>query len=131
MLPIVSLSVTRGFMDGEEFSFSEPTVCIVGRAVDCHPRIVGDGLVSRHHCRMVIDPPQIWVSDLSSSNGTYVNGSKLSGDPTVATALEDGDELELGLMSLRVKIHARSSEIPPPNFLGAHCPDDQCCLGLA
>lgn len=131
MLPTVTLSVNRGFMDGEEFAFTEPTVCIVGRAVDCHPRIVGDGLVSRHHCRVVIDPPHVWVSDLNSSNGTYVNGCKVSGDPKAATALENGDELELGLMSLRVKIDAEGADVPLSKSFASHCPDDRCCLGLA
>jgi predicted component of type VI protein secretion system len=64
--------------------------------------------VSRHHCLLAIDPPRVWVRDLGSLNGTFVNGEKISlRDPDQkmdgpgpeappGRELADGDEVSLG-----------------------------------
>jgi pSer/pThr/pTyr-binding forkhead associated (FHA) protein len=36
-----------------------------------------DQLISRHHCRLEIEPPVVQIADLGSSNGTYVNGKRV------------------------------------------------------
>ena len=72
----VTLMVTRGENLGEEFVFEERTTCILGRAPDCRPRILireNPRLVSRHHCLLDINPPDIRVRDFGSLNGTLVN----------------------------------------------------------
>jgi pSer/pThr/pTyr-binding forkhead associated (FHA) protein len=77
-------------------------------------------MVSRHHCRLDIDPPHISVRDLGSRNGTYINGRLigLRGDdePPVAVPaivadlifsshdLKNGDVLSVGPISFAVKV---------------------------
>ncbi|KJU85338.1 serine/threonine protein kinase-like protein, partial [Candidatus Magnetobacterium bavaricum] len=49
----VILKVTEGKFKGKEYVFNERTICIVGRGVDCYPRLPDDEdhrTISRHHC---------------------------------------------------------------------------------
>lgn len=64
--------------------------------VDLGPYDAGEAGVSRHHARLTKQGLVWLVSDLSSTNGTFVNGVKLiSGLPV---SLKHGDELRFGLM---------------------------------
>jgi eukaryotic-like serine/threonine-protein kinase len=103
----VTLIVTRGDSIGEEFVFTGRTRRVLGRASDCSLRLTGDDLtVSRHHCQLDIDPPEVWVEDLGSLNGTFVNGESIGrrahpGEETPPAEspprrLKDGDELRIG-----------------------------------
>jgi pSer/pThr/pTyr-binding forkhead associated (FHA) protein len=69
--------------------------------------------VSRLHCQLDINPPFASVSDLASTNGTYVNGQSIPpnvhpddtlGDPPWSRDLKDGDEIRVGEVLLRVRI---------------------------
>lgn len=61
--------------------------------------------VSRRHARIVVHGAIAILEDLESKNGTFVNGSLLSG----SSALSDGDELNLGT----VKLIYRTYTTPP------------------
>jgi len=63
--------------------------------------------LSRHHCRIDVDPQGAFVSDLSSRNGTFVNGTKIgqrsrgkpftvNPEPGPRHGLADGDRLRVG-----------------------------------
>lgn len=56
-----------------------------------------DVTVSRHHVRFTVDDAGLSLSDLESTNGTYVNGERLA-----AGMLQEGDELMIGKFHLRV-----------------------------
>lgn len=56
--------------------------------------------VSRCHARIERRGTLIYVTDLSSSNGTWLNGFRLI--PSAARLLRDGDELRLGELSVKV-----------------------------
>ena len=79
MAAYISLAAKNGPLEGKEYVFLEPQVCLAGRSHDCDLRFP-NGLefqtVSRHHCLLDIDPPSIWVRDLASSNGTFINGAR-------------------------------------------------------
>ena len=65
---------------------------VVGRSRECDVR-VDDGNVSRRHCEVVQESPTTWVvADLGSTNGTEVNGRKVSR----RTRLDDGDRITVG-----------------------------------
>jgi len=114
----VSLTVIGGSPAGGEFSFSERTTCIAGRAGDCDPQIVEEGrkIVSRHHCLFDINPPDVRVRDFGSLNGTFVNGKMIGRREERQTPeegariellehdLSDGDEVRLGDTVLRVGV---------------------------
>ena len=84
---------------GERRSFSVArNLTTIGRREDCDLRIpVGD--VSRKHCRLVLSADNIRVQDLGSSNGTYVNGSKVQD-----AFLNPGDTVSVGPVNFVVQI---------------------------
>jgi len=50
---------------------------VVGRSTDCH-WVISSGAVSRRHARILRQGGEITIEDLGSSNGTFVNGERLS-----------------------------------------------------
>src|SRR4051812_6484244 len=107
----VSLRITKGKLRDAAFVFAERTTCIVGRADDCDPRLPNDQhhrAISRHHCLLDINPPDVRVRDFGSRNGTYVNGETIGRREENETPeegarrafpeydLKDGDEITLG-----------------------------------
>src|SRR5262249_45645738 len=64
----------------------------------------GDGCqsVSWNHARVELTPQGAFVSDLGSSNGTYVNGQRIE----ARTALHPGDVIELGRTGPKLQIAA-------------------------
>ena len=76
----VTLTITGGNLKGQEFTFGSHTTCIISRAKDCHPNIPDDEKhrrISRSHCLLEINPPDIRIRDFGSKNGTFVNGKKI------------------------------------------------------
>ncbi len=71
---------------------------ILGRERGTADLVLGDPGVSRRHARVLPEPDGIIVEDLGSSNGTYVNGRRISGPVGLGT----GDELQLGGTVVRV-----------------------------
>ena len=69
---------------------------VVGRSRECDVR-VDDGNVSRRHFELVQEGPTAWVvTDLGSTNGTEVNGRRVSGK----RRLDDGDRITIGSTEL-------------------------------
>jgi pSer/pThr/pTyr-binding forkhead associated (FHA) protein len=64
---------------------------LLGRGTDCDVRL-NDINVSRHHCLIRFRPEEVTLTDLGSSNGTYVNGHRVLSQ----VALHTGDEIRLG-----------------------------------
>ncbi len=83
------LVVRNGPNAGAEFSFDKTIVVGRGPMSDLS---FDDALVSRRHAMLNWDNQQCLVSDLGSSNGTYVNKCRLSD----AVPLRTGDTLSFG-----------------------------------
>lgn len=76
----VILTVIEGKLTGQKFIFDERNTCIMGRNKDCYPQLPDDefhSFISRYHCLLDINPPQIRIRDFGSKNGTFVNGKKI------------------------------------------------------
>lgn len=56
-----------------------------------------DVTVSREHVRFAVDASGLSMSDLGSTNGTYVNGQRLT-----AGMLKEGDQMMIGKYHLRI-----------------------------
>jgi pSer/pThr/pTyr-binding forkhead associated (FHA) protein len=112
MVPAIQLTVLTGPHKNRRFRIFGPTRCQVGRAPDCLVQFAGhdrDGLISRHHCRLDIDPPAVSVHDLGSANGTYLNGKRVASttkEPSeeVGSPVKGGDLLTVGGTTLQVDI---------------------------
>jgi DNA-binding winged helix-turn-helix (wHTH) protein len=61
--------------------------------------VIDAGTVSRRHARITVVSGTAMVEDLESTNGTHVNGARISGP----TRLNPGDELSLGSEVLRLR----------------------------
>ena len=61
--------------------------------------VLGDTNVSRRHAQVALEDGSIVVTDLGSTNGTFVNGRRV----TRAT-VRPGDELTIGTSRLRVEV---------------------------
>src|SRR5215208_617442 len=78
--------------DGERRSFSVVRdMTVIGRREDCDLRIPL-GEVSRKHCRIVRDGEALRPEDLGSSNGTYLNGTRVERE----AVLNPGDSIQVG-----------------------------------
>ena len=115
----VTLTITCGNLKGQEFIFDTRTTCIIGRAKDCYPKIPDDEkhrTISRYHCLLDINPPDIRVRDFGSKNSTFVNGEKIGQREAHQTPeeaaqiqfpeydLQGGDEFTLSDTSFRVGV---------------------------
>lgn len=94
-------------------------VHIIGRQEDCDIHIDNLG-ISRHHARFVRDGEGYAVEDMNSSNGTFVNGERVS-----RQLLSDGAEVVIGKYLIRYSSEDASSNsykettnIAAPGFPG-------------
>lgn len=72
-----TLIVQTGPQEGSVFDLDKDTV-ILGRDVT-NNIILSDPEVSRRHSRLTLSPQGYVLEDLGSTNGTFVNGERLSG----------------------------------------------------
>jgi len=87
----VVLMGPAGYM-GRVFTLALPEQ-LIGRSVDCQ-LYIDDLSVSRNHAKVVIEGPQVLISDLGSSNKTLVNGQMLS--PMTTYQLKHNDQVKAG-----------------------------------
>jgi len=73
----------------------------VGR-VQGNDLMLPKGNVSKHHARLLFRDGRFIVTDLKSTNGTYVNGRKIS----QATIVREGDKIYIGDFVLRLETAA-------------------------
>lgn len=85
--------VVAGHGVGQVFGLEEALT--VGRGDDSDVRVQDAG-ISRRHARFVIDAGHVVVEDLGSTNGTFVNGSRVAGRRVLA----DGDKLQFGTSTI-------------------------------
>jgi hypothetical protein len=84
--------------EGGEFPLNSAPVT-VGRGGQNDLVLTGDEFASARHARIEVRGDGVWVQDLESTNGTYVNGSRVAG----AQRLDAGDVLRVGETDLRVE----------------------------
>ncbi len=73
---------------------------VIGRSSEGPGRLADDPELSRHHAEISRAPSgEFTIKDLSSTNGTFVNGTRLS----AAAALAVGDQIEVGGTRLVVR----------------------------
>ncbi|MGH9156331.1 MAG: FHA domain-containing protein [Acidimicrobiales bacterium] len=70
----------------------------VGRAAGCHVALPDDTYASQLHARLFRRDGRIWLEDLGSTNGTYLNAKAV----TSPVALRRGDRVQVGRTVLEV-----------------------------
>jgi predicted component of type VI protein secretion system len=81
---------------------------VVGRSLDCTLKIASTQ-VSRRHCRIVDRDDGVFVEDLGSANGTFLNGSRLT--PNVLTLARPGSQLAIGPATFVVEYQGTPLEL--------------------
>src|SRR3954465_11888518 len=76
---------TIGRLDDNAFPITEPSV-------------------SSHHCEVLLNGNDVVIKDLNSTNGTFINGDKIS-----ESKLKPGQVLRLGQIEMRLETEAASS----------------------
>jgi EAL domain-containing protein (putative c-di-GMP-specific phosphodiesterase class I) len=84
----------------------EPLPFVIGRDEDCDLKLI-DKRISRHHSEIRKSGDMLWIRDLGSTNGTYVNHVKIR----QAELLEPEDLISVGNFKFYIK-RAQTSEVP-------------------
>ena len=103
---MAELIIHAGKLQGKRLVLPEREI-VVGRDEDCQLRLTSS-LVSRRHCILDVRPDGIWVRDLASQNGTYVNDVAV----TEPLLLRAGDILRIGAALFQVPESAPQSVKP-------------------
>jgi Inner membrane component of T3SS, cytoplasmic domain len=85
--------------EGYEFPVNSAPLTL-GRGGQNDLVLEGDDFASARHARIEARGDGVWVQDLESTNGTYVNGARVLG----AQRLDPGDVLRVGETDLRVEV---------------------------
>jgi serine phosphatase RsbU (regulator of sigma subunit) len=93
--------VTEGAEHGRIIEVGAEAVTI-GRTPPCEI-VLRDVELSRSHCRVLLQRDGVLVTDLDSTNGTFVDGRRVEG----AAALRDGGYLQIGRHLLKYERRAR------------------------
>lgn len=97
---IVKMIVASGKSAGRSIAIKRNKL-LIGRAEQCDVRPLSEE-VSRRHCAITVGPAEVWVEDLGSRNGTFVNGTKI----TERTKVVDGDIVRVASLELKVSCTA-------------------------
>ncbi len=93
---MAELIIFSGKLKGQRLILPDREV-VVGRDEDCQMRIASS-LISRKHCSIKGAPEGVWVRDLESQNGTYVNDVAI----TEPYLMKPGDILRVGAALFQV-----------------------------
>jgi hypothetical protein len=85
------------YLGCELFDLTGPVA--VGRHPRAQLRLDGD-TISRHHCRLVLEDGGLFVEDLGSANGTFVNRIRVKG----RMAVEATDAIHIGSYTLKPRL---------------------------
>src|ERR1700734_2883258 len=80
----------------------------VGR-VQGNDLMLPKGNVSKHHARLLFRDGRFIVTDLKSTNGTYVNGRKIA----QATIVREGDKIYIGDFVIRLESAGAGAVVEP------------------
>lgn len=97
---IVKLIVHGGKNEGAVIAITKPQF-VIGRLPECNLRIESKAL-SRRHAQIDVKDGSVTVKDLGSTNGTFVDGKKITGE----VELKNGQTLRVGPLETTVQISA-------------------------
>lgn len=101
----VVLQVQEGSRRSSELRYESPALVTFGRGTDC--TVVLDDpnnppQLSRRHCALQVTPPRVWIRDLGSKNGTWLNGDRVPVTEGDGIPVASGDRVQLGDVAIDV-----------------------------
>ncbi len=91
-----ALRFISGKYQGGEFPLPNNKEIVVGRSSELDMVLVED-MVSRRHAKITVTGDQIFIQDLGSTNGTFVNGEKIK-----RARLQEGDRILIGTSIIKL-----------------------------
>src|SRR3954453_8219803 len=85
------------------------------------------GNVSKHHARLLFRDGRFIVTDLKSTNGTYVNGRKIA----QATIVREGDKIYIGDFVIRLETSGGNAGAALGQETQAGVPEEESIRTLA
>lgn len=98
-----ALRFISGKYQGGEFPLPNNKEIVVGRSSELDMVLVED-MVSRRHAKLTVTGDQIFIQDLGSTNGTFVNGEKIK-----RARLQEGDRILIGTSIIKLVASDASS----------------------
>ncbi len=92
----LALRFISGKYQGGEFPLPESGEIVIGRSSELDMVLVED-MVSRRHAKISVHDGDIFLEDLGSTNGSFVNGEKIT-----RTKLAEGDRILIGTSIIKV-----------------------------
>jgi serine/threonine-protein kinase len=102
----IALEVIAGPQEGREYVFDRHATFSVGRSPDTTFPVPDDPYFSRHHFLIEFNPPLCLLKDTGSTNGTKVNGHRVS-----QVRLRDGDVISAGNSSFRIRFDTAADSL--------------------
>jgi hypothetical protein len=91
------LVVTQGSQTGQSAALADGVI-LIGRGTDCQI-VLNDDYVSTRHARVVSGENGVYLEDLGSTNGSYVNGQRI----TAPTTITMSDTVRIGRTILKLE----------------------------
>ncbi|MEM9194398.1 MAG: DUF4388 domain-containing protein [Myxococcota bacterium] len=91
-----ALRFISGKYQGGEFPLPVQGEIVIGRSSELDMVLVED-MVSRRHSKITVASDQIFIQDLGSTNGTFVNGEKIK-----RARLNEGDRILIGTSIIKL-----------------------------
>ena len=113
---MATVTVVFGGQEQKVYQLDKPKL-IVGREPTCEIPIDNLG-ISRQHCQFALRGEAFIVQDLGSSNGTFVNGKKIT-----EHFLNNDDEVVIGKYTLKFKNDQQAAPAAAPGAGSANVPD--------
>jgi pSer/pThr/pTyr-binding forkhead associated (FHA) protein len=92
--PRFALRFISGKYQGGEFPLRMNREIIIGRSSDLDMVLVED-MVSRRHAKISSTEAEVYIQDMGSTNGTFVNSERIT-----SQRLSDGDRITVGRTSV-------------------------------
>ena len=98
VVPVPTLQFAAGALAGQTMRIEEDAV-LIGRRSD-NDVVIDEPQISRHHARLVRADGALYLEDLASANGTFIDGDRLKG----RTLLEAGQTVSFGSYAIRLDL---------------------------
>lgn len=127
-MQVTLLVVAEGKWKGKTIP-ARPLPFLIGRDSKCHLRPASP-LVSKRHCAILVRDNKVFVQDLNSTNGTFVNDRQIKGEVEV----KNEDRLIIGPLAFALRIQALTPvnlpTPPPPTKAGTEPAEDEAAAAM-